>query len=131
MKNITILLFVAISSCTLTGCNDINQGLYIIPGVLLFLALVSAYKAVKGYNSGSSQQTKQGIVYSDKKTVPVGQVVFFCMFLLASIGSALWIHSENRPYDPKKDGIPKEAPKDNRESAEEQARIADSVFKIR
>jgi len=134
MKKITQFLIVFLVALTLTSCakQEINNGLYFIISLpLLGFAIGAGLKAWKGYNSGYTQQTTGGIVSGEKKVVPWGWVFFCGLLLFASIGSAKWIYEENRNYDPKKDGIPKEAPKDNRESAEEQARKADSVHNLK
>lgn len=132
MKKFTQFLIVFLVAITLTSCTkqEINKALYIIPAIFLGLAIYLLYKVWEGYNSGSVQQTKTGIVYGKEKVISWGRVAWAALLLLCTAGSAYWIYEENRNYDPKKDGVPKEAPKDNRESAEEQARKADSVYKL-
>lgn len=132
-KNFIFFIIVSITCLLLPSCTkqEVNNGLYGIISLPLFAAFVYFFlQAKKGYNSGYTQQTKNGIVSGESKVIPWGRLFFAIVFLLASIGSAKWIYEENRNYDPKKDGIPKEAPNDNRESAEDQAAKADSVYRL-
>lgn len=134
MKKITQFLIVFLVALTLTSCakQEINNGLYVFPFIGLVLAARKFNNVRKAYKQAqSTQQSPNGIINSKHKTIPKGELGYGVIFLLASIGMAYWIYEENRNYDPKKDGIPKEAPKDNRESAEEQARKADSVHNLK
>ena len=99
--------------------NNMNAGLYIIPLGLLAASAYSFYKVYVGYNSGTTQQTTTGIVETDGKVIPKGPLFFGVMMLLAAIAISLAIYSENRPYDPKKDGPLPTKVEDGRVPAEE------------
>lgn len=134
MKKLTSFLIVFLVALTLTSCTkqEVNKGLYFIISVpLLAGAIVSGFKALKSYNSGSTQQVPGARISSDKKAIPWGLLFFTAFLFLASIGSAKWIYEENRNYDPKRDKpYPEKPAPDGKESAEDQARKADSVYNL-
>lgn len=134
MKFLSIIL-VLLTSIFLTGCTkqEVNNGLYGVISLPLFAGFVIfLLQAKKAYDSGSTQQTKTGIVSSDKKAIPWGKLFFAILFLLGSLGSAKWIYEENRNYDPAKDKpYPEKPTPDGRESAEDQAKKADSVYNLK
>jgi hypothetical protein len=126
-------IFICLTSIFLTGCAKAPGGPYIIPiiGYLITAGLlVMAYLSSK---SNSDQQTPNGIKDN------TGNVPFYKTWpfywaaglLVLTIIANLVIYSNYRLYDPKKHGVGKEAPKDNRESAEEQARKADSIYNLK
>jgi len=134
MKKFTQFLIVFLVALTLTSCakQEINKALYIIPAIFLGLAIYLLYKVWEGYNSGSVQQTKTGIVYGKEKVISWSRVAWAALLILATIGSAAWIYEENRNYDPKRDDpYPEKPAPDGRESAEDQARKADTVYKLK
>lgn len=133
MKKLSIIL-VLVTSIFLTGCTDqpINKGLYVISIVLLAAAGYCVYAVIKGYNTKTTQQTPQGIKEGSSGVIPWGYLFGLVFLLFCSIGSAKWIYEENRNYDPKKDKpYPEKPAPDGKESAEEMARKADSVYNLK
>lgn len=132
MKFLSFIL-VLVTSIFLTGCKSAPGGPYVIPVALYVIAAICF---VASYFSSKSKSTQQvsGVGIVEGGNVPYLQTwpwKFGLGFLICAIGSNIWIYSDYRLYDPKKHGVGKEAPKDNRESAEDQARKADSVYNLK
>jgi len=133
MKKITQFLIVFLVALTLTSCKKAPGGPYIIPVAGYVITAVLFVMAYMSSKSNSDQQTPNGIKDN------TGNVPFYKTWpfywgaglLVLSIIANLVVYSNYRLYDPKKHGVGKEAPKDNRESAEEQARKADSVYNLK
>lgn len=131
MKKITQFLIVFLVALTLTSCQKAPGGPYIIPIIGYLITAVLLVLAYKSSKSGSTQQTQYGI--KETGNVPFYKTWLFYWgagLLVLSIIANLVVYSNYRIYDPKKHGVGKEAPNDNRESAEEQARKADSIYNL-
>ena len=97
-------------------------GLFGILSLFAFaIILPMLWNAWKASRSGSETQTPTGIVYSDKN-IPIYKIARFWI-AVAVFGLWIWamlaVRSDYREYDPKKDGVPREAPVDGREAAED------------
>jgi hypothetical protein len=121
MKNLILLL---VLSTSLVSCHA--GGLVAIPFLVAVFGLYFLGVAYRKSKSGSTQQTPGGIVESDKNVsiFKIGQLWYAVALILAAIVIALIMESDYRPYDPKKDGVPKEKVDDGRESAEDQLKKA-------
>ena len=128
MKN---LFFILLLSVVFASCN--GGGLLALPFLIAVAGVYFLGVAYRKSKSGSDQQTPGGIVDSEKNVAiyKIGQFYYGCALLIAALFIAIAINNDYRPYDPKKDGVPKEAPKDNKMSAEEQQRIADSILNLK
>lgn len=135
MKFLSFIL-VSLTAIFLTSCTKLeqNNGLRVfLVGGFAIAAAVCLYKVWEGYNSGTTQQKPEGIEETKTgKEIPVGLLVWAAVLILAAIGSNAWVVAENRKYDPKKDDpYPTSPAPDGRESAEDQAAKADSVYNLK
>ena len=132
MKYLFVFLFCALA---LTSCkNEVPGAPYIIPVILIAAAGYFGIVAYKKSKSPSEQQTPGGYkTYKEPvKFWKIGQFWFAVILLLASFGSYKWMKSEYRFYDPKKDApMPVKPAPDGRESAEDQAQKADSLYNLK
>lgn len=132
MKKTFLVAMTAMACILLTGCQKAPGGPYFIPVFGYVLAAILFGMAYFSSKSNSDQQTPSGIKDN------TGNVPFYKTWpfywgaglLALTIIANLVIYSNYRVYDPKKHGVGKEAPKDNRESAEEQERKADSIYNL-
>jgi hypothetical protein len=132
MKKLSIIL-VLVTSIFLTGCKSAPGGPYAIPVALYVIAAICF---AASYFSSKSKSTQQ---VSGVGIVEGGNVKYFQTWpwkygvgiLAFAILSNIWIYGDYRLYDPKKHGVGKEAPKDNRESAEDLVKKADSVYNLK
>jgi hypothetical protein len=80
-----------------------------LTAVALYLIWTFGYRLIVGQKSGSVQQTPNGTLYTDKAPSALknpylwGIVVVVMLYIFA----LTQVKSENRAYNPKKDGIPK------------------------
>ena len=133
MKKFTQFLIVFLVAITLTSCQKAPGGPYIIPivGYLITAGLlVAVYFSSK---SNSDQQTPVGIK-DNTGNVPfykMGRFYWACGVFVLTIIAHIAIYNDYRPWDPKKDDpYPEKPAPDGRESAEDQARKADSVYNL-
>jgi len=77
--------------------SALGGGLWIIPAGLLLASLWSFYRGYRSSKSNSTQDMGIGGIKDNTGNVPIWQTsgfVFGCGFLIASIGSYLWMMSE-------------------------------------
>jgi hypothetical protein len=81
----------------MTLLSAFGGGLFIIPVGLFLAAIWSFYRGIKQWRSGSTWTTDDGVQHTSNKRVgffTVGATIFGIIFLLAAIGSAIWMYSE-------------------------------------
>lgn len=116
MKNLILLM---VLSTSLVSCY--SGGLIAIPFLIAAFGLYFGGVAYRKSKSGSTQQIPGGIIESDKNVAiyKIGQFWYAVILIIAAIVIAAIMESDYRPYDPKKDGVPKEKVEDGRVPAED------------